>query len=269
MTPPGREDPSSIRMKRCTLKNEFEGRVALITGGSRGIGKATALQLAAAGADVAIGYSSRSESAEQVIAQIEALGRQAICGRCDLRRQDDIDTLVARTRKRLGPIELMVNSGAISNFADHNEMTYDLWFDTLDVNLHGTFRILFAVKDEMIQRKFGRIVLISSIAPYILRPEQLHYATSKAGVMTMTGWCAEVFGPYNVRVNCVAPGLTNTDMMQVLREKMIAKAAAETPLRRVGLPEEIAEVVCFLLSERSSFMTGETVIVSGGRAIRH
>ncbi len=251
------------------MNDEFRGRVALVTGGSRGMGRAVALQLAAEGADVAIGYASRRDSAERVVEEIEGLGRKAICGACDLREKEDINRLVAQTRDRLGPIELMVNSGAISTLADHDEMTYDLWFDTLDVNLHGTFRILFAVKDEMIEREFGRIVLISSIAPYVLRPQQLHYATSKAAVMTMTGWCAEAFGPHNVRVNCVAPGLTDTDMMQGLSPDLVAKAVSETPLRRVGLPEEIAEVVCFLLSERSSFMTGQTVIASGGRAIRH
>ena len=232
------------------------------------MGKAVALQLAAAGADVAVGYASQREAAQRVVEEIRELGRKALCGACDLRKQEEIDALVAHTRQQLGPIDLMVNSGAISTFADHKEMTYDVWFDTLDVNLHGTFRILFAVKDEMIERKFGRIVLISSIAPYVLRPQQLHYATSKAGVMTMAGWCAEAFGPHNVRVNCVAPGLTETDMMRVLAPDLVDKAVKETPLRRVAQPEEVAEVVCFLLSERSSFMTGETVIVSGGRAIR-
>ena len=250
-------------------KGEFKGKVALVTGGSRGIGREVALQLAAGGADVSIGYVARRERAEQVVAEIEELGQRAVCGRCDLSKQDNIDALVTRSREQLGPIELMVNSGGISNFADHTKMTYELCHDTLDVNLHGTFRILFAVKDEMISQKFGRIVLISSIAPYTLRPELLHYSVSKAGVMTIAGWCAEVLGPHNVRVNCVAPGLTDTEMMYVLPEDQLSKAVDETPLRRVGQPEEIAEVVCFLLSDRSSFMTGETVIVSGGRAIRH
>jgi 3-oxoacyl-[acyl-carrier protein] reductase len=251
------------------MGNEFEGRVALVTGGSRGMGRAIAIKLAQEGADVAIGFASRQEAADDVIKEIQALGRRALCGPCDLRQQNQIDALVAATREQLGPIELMVNSGAISNFADHTEMTYDLWFDTLNVNLHGTFRILFAVKDEMIQRKFGRIVLISSIAAYTLRPQQFHYATAKSGVITLTGCCAEAFGPHNVRVNCVAPGLVETEMMHTVPEDLIEKAVATTPLRRVGEPEEIAELTAFLLSEKSSFMTGQTVIASGGRAIRH
>jgi len=148
-------------------------------------------------------------------------------------------------------------------------MTWDLWYETLDVNLHGTFRILFAVKDEMLERKFGRVVLIASIAAYNFRPQQLHYATSKSGVITMTAWCAEAFGPHNVRVNCIAPGLVDTEMAQALPPDLLAKAVEATPLRRLGQPEEIAELACFLLSDRSSFMTGQTVISSGGRVIRH
>ena len=248
---------------------EFAGRVALVTGGSRGMGRAIALKLAAGGADVAIGYAARAEAAEGVVGEIEALGRRAIAGPCDLRSQEQIDALVARTRAELGPIALLANSGAISNFADHTEMTYELWHDTLDVNLHGVFRILFAVKDEMVARKFGRVVLISSIAAYTVRPQQLHYSTAKAGVITMTGWCAEALGPHNVRVNCVAPGLTETEMMDVVPEAMRQQVVATTPLGRVGQPEEIAEVAAFLLSERSSFMTGQTVIASGGRVYRH
>ena len=248
---------------------EFAGRVALVTGGSRGMGRAIALKLAAGGADVAIGYAAREESAQEVAREIEALGQRAIVGACDLRQQDQIDGLVSQTRAELGPIELLVNSGAISNFADHTEMTYELWHETLDVNLHGVFRILFAVKDEMIERRFGRIVLISSIAAYSVRPQQFHYATAKAGVITMTGCCAAAFGPANVRVNCIAPGLVDTEMMQVVPEATRAEVVANTPLRRVGQPEEIAEVAAFLLSERSSFMTGQTVIASGGRVYRH
>ncbi|MDP6443446.1 MAG: SDR family oxidoreductase [Pirellulaceae bacterium] len=251
------------------MENEFQDRVALVTGGSRGMGRSIALQLAAGGADVAIGYGERRETAEQVVREIESRGRHAICRQCDLRSQEQIDDTVARTRDELGPIDLLVNSGAISNFADHEEMTYELWRDTIDVNLHGVFRILFAVKDEMIERRFGRIVLISSIAAYNYRPQQLHYATSKSGVITMTAWCAEAFGPHNVRVNCIAPGLVDTEMMRVVPEDLIAKAVETTPLRRVGKPGEIAELATFLLSERSSFMTGQTVIASGGRAIRH
>lgn len=251
------------------MEQEFAGRVALVTGGSRGMGRATALQLARGGADVAIGYGSRVETAQEVVAEIQAEGRRAVCAPCDLRSQEQVDGFVEKTRKELGPIELLVNCGAISDFSDHTEMTWELWQDTIDVNLHGVFRILFAVKDEMIEQQFGRIVLFSSIAAFKFRPQQLHYATSKAGVIAMTAWCAEAFGPQNVRVNCIAPGLVDTEMMQVLDSDLLEQAVQTTPLRRVGQPEELAEMACFLLSERSSFTTGQTVIASGGRALRY
>lgn len=251
------------------MKKEFEGQIALVTGGSRGMGRAIALQLAHGGADVAIGYASRKETAEDVVGEIEAIGQRALCAPCDLRSQEQVDAFVARTREDLGPISLLVNSGAISNFADHTEMTWDLWQDTIDVNLHGVFRLLFAVKDELIEREFGRVVLISSVAAYNHRPQQLHYSTAKSGVITMTAWCAEAFGPHNVRVNCIAPGLVDTEMARVVPPDLIDKAIQATPLRRLGQPEEIAELACFLLSERSGFMTGQTVISSGGRVIRH
>jgi len=121
----------------------------------------------------------------------------------------------------------------------------------------------------MLEQEFGRIVLISSIAAYNFRPQQLHYATSKSAVITMTAWCAEAFGPHNVRVNCIAPGLVDTEMARVLPADLLEKAIQTTPLRRMGQPEEIAELACFLLSDRCAFMTGQTVIASGGRAIRH
>lgn len=251
------------------MDSEFAGRVALVTGGSRGMGRATALMLARRGADVAIGYGSRSETAEEVVTEIESFGRRAIACPCDLRSQVQVDEFVAATREELGPIDLLVNSGAISSFANHDEMTWDIWQDTIDVNLHGTFRILFAVKDEMLDREFGRVVLISSIAAYNFRPQQLHYATAKSGVITMTAWCAEAFGPSGVRVNCIAPGLVDTEMMRVIPDDLLEEKIQGTPMRRIGQPEEIAELACFLLSERCGFMTGQTVIASGGRAIRH
>ena len=171
------------------MAQEFAGRVALVTGGSRGMGRATALQLARGGADVAIGYGSRVETAEEVVAEIQAEGRRSICAPCDLRSQEQVDGFVEKTRKELGPIELLVNCGAISDFSDHTKMTWELWQDTIDVNLHGVFRILFAVKDEMIEQQFGRIVLFSSIAAFKFRPQQLHYATSKAGVIAPPARC--------------------------------------------------------------------------------
>lgn len=246
---------------------EFAGRVALVTGGSRGIGRATALRLAREGADVAVSYATRKTEAERVVAEIEELDRRALAVPCDVSQPGDVDCLVREVRNRLGSIDFLVHSGAVSNVCDHTELTYDLWRETIDVNLTGTYLVVFAVKDEMIARRFGRIVTLSSIAALRPRQRQIHYAASKAGVIALTQCCAEAFAPYDVRINCVAPGLIETEMAHVLSEEMIARIVNETPIRRIGQPEEIAAVIRYLLSEESSFMTGQTLAPSGGRVM--
>lgn len=247
------------------MPDAFANRVALVTGGSRGIGRATALRLAREGADIAISYVTRSHEAQQVVAAIQALGRRAIAVPCNVARPDDVDRLVRQTRDRLGPIDLLAHCGAISNLCDHSGLSYELWLETIDVNLNGAFLVVFAVKDEMIARRFGRIVLVSSVAALRPRKMQIHYAASKAGVIALTRCCAEAFAPHDVRVNCVAPGLIETEMSRVLSVEGRARIVAETPMGRIGQPEEIAAVIRFLLSEESSFFTGETLAASGGR----
>jgi 3-oxoacyl-[acyl-carrier protein] reductase len=247
------------------MTDAFANRVALVTGGSRGIGRATALRLASEGADVAISYVSRTNDAEQVVAEIQALGRKAICVPCNVGNAAQVARLIARTRVDLGPIDLLAHCGAISNITDHTDLTYPLWLETIDVNLNGAFLVVFAVKDEMIARGFGRIVLVSSAAALRPRKMQIHYAASKAGVIALTRCCAEAFAPHNVRVNCVAPGLIETEMAHVLPDETMKRVVADTPLGRIGQPDEIAALIRFLLSEESSFMTGETLSASGGR----
>jgi 3-oxoacyl-[acyl-carrier protein] reductase len=247
------------------MTDAFTSRVALVTGGSRGIGRATALRLARDGADVAISYASRSRDAEQVVAEIQALGRKAICVQCNVAKVDEVDKLVSQTREKLGPIDLLAHCGAISNIAEHSSLTYERWLETIDVNLNGVYLVVFAVKDEMIARGFGRIVLISSLAALRPRKMQIHYASAKAGVIAFTRCCGEAFAPHNVRINCVAPGLIETEMAHVLSDETMKRVISETPMGRIGQPEEIASIIRFLLSEESSFMTGETLSASGGR----
>src|SRR5437762_4339047 len=130
------------------MSDAFVNRVALVTGGSRGIGRSTALRLAREGADVAVSYASRSKEAEQVVGEIQALGRKAICVPCNVAKPDDVGRLVSQTRERLGPIDLLAHCGAISNLCDHSGLSYELWLETIDVNLNGAYRVVFAVKDE-------------------------------------------------------------------------------------------------------------------------
>jgi 3-oxoacyl-[acyl-carrier protein] reductase len=246
------------------MSTEFANRVALITGGSRGIGRATALRLASEGADIAFNYASRASDAEETAAAIRALGRRAVFCRCNVGNPDDVQRLVD-TAHQLGPIDYLVHSGAISNIQDHTTLTLELWRETIEVNLTGTYTAVFAVKDEMIQRRFGRIVTISSVAALRPRKMQIHYASAKAGVIAFTRCCAEAFAPHNVRINCLAPGLIDTEMARVLPPETMNAVVEQTPLGRLGTPEEMASVIRFLLSEESSFMTGHTLAASGGR----
>jgi 3-oxoacyl-[acyl-carrier protein] reductase len=167
--------------------------------------------------------------------------------------------------RQLGPIDYLVHCGAISNIQDHSALTLDVWRETIEVNLTGTYIAVFAVKDEMIRRRFGRIVTLSSVAALRPRKMQIHYASAKAGVIAFTRCCAEAFAPHNVRINCVAPGLIDTDMARVLPPAMAQTVVDQTPLGRLGQPEEVAAVIRFLLSEESSFITGDTLEASGGR----
>lgn len=247
------------------MTKAFEGRVALVTGGSRGIGRATALRLAREGADVAVSYGSRRPPAEEVVREIHGLGRRALCMPCDVAKPDDVHRLVEETRRTLGPIDLVAHCGAISNLADHTQLSYDLWREMIDVNLTGAYLVVFAVKDEMIARRFGRIVNISSIAGLIKKKDMIHYATSKAAVIAFTRHCAEAFAPHNVRVNCVAPGLTETELSRAANPDLVDHLIAITPMGRMAQPEEMASVVRFLLSEESSFITGQTIVACGGR----
>ena len=245
--------------------NEFNGRVALVTGGSRGIGRAIALQLAREGSDVAISYASRPGPAEKTRIEIESLGRKSIAVSCNVACQDDVDQLAARTRDKLGPIDLLVHCGAISNTCNHDELTWERWNEMIDVNLHGAFRVLYAVKDDMVRRKFGRIVMLSSVAALRPRARQIHYSASKAGVIALTRCLAEALAPHNVRINAIAPGLIDTEMARVLTPEQTQGVVQQTPLGRLGTPEEVAEAASFLLSEKSRFMVGQTIAVCGGR----
>jgi NAD(P)-dependent dehydrogenase (short-subunit alcohol dehydrogenase family) len=257
---------SSTRSEETVLTTPFANRVALITGGSRGIGRAAALRLASEGADIAFSFASRAGDADETAAAIRALGRRVVYRSCNVGNPDDVRRLVDAARQ-LGPIDYLVHSGAISNLQDHSTLSLELWRETIEVNLTGTYLAVFAVKDEMIERRFGRIVTLASVAALRPRKMQIHYASAKAGVIAFTRCCAEAFAPYNVRINCVAPGLIDTEMARVLPPEAKQAILDQTPLGRLGTPEEIAAVIGFLLSEESSFMTGQTIAASGGRVM--
>ena len=247
--------------------SDFQDKVVLITGGTRGIGKSLSLRLAAEGARVAMNYLSRSEDAEQALGELEAAGGQGMIVPGDVSTPEGAKQIVAQTRAQLGPVDMLVTAAGISIPGPADEMTWERWKTTHNINLDGTFSMIYAVKDEMIERGFGRIVTFSSIAGLRERENQIAYSSSKAAVIAMTRCMAQAWARCNLRVNCVCPGLTETEMAHTLSDEVHRVILDATPLGRIGEPEEIAAVARFLLSEESSFMTGQTMVASGGRVM--
>ena len=245
----------------------FLGKNVLVTGGGRGIGRAAALRLASEGANVAVNYVSRREEAESAAAEIEALGVKSAVLQGDVSVREEAQRLAAETREALGPIDMLVHSAGICIIEPADEVTWEAWQRTFEVNVHGTFHMIYAVKDEMIERGFGRIVTLASIAGLRPRPLLVHYAASKAAVISMTQSLSAAWAEHNVRINCIAPGLIDTEMARDLPKTSWENCIAGTPMGRVGEAEEIANLVRFLVSEESSFMTGQTLVASGGRVL--
>ena len=243
----------------------FSGRTALVTGGAKGIGRACCERLAAEGAKVAVNYLSSEEAAIDVIRKIEADGGKAIALRADVSSADDVRAMVDEVESALGPIDLLVNNAGIFDFVSHDETSPEIWQRTLDVNLSGVYHVTWAVKRGMIERGFGRIVNISSIAALRARPMSIAYSVSKAGVIALTNSLAAAVAEHNIRVNAVAPGLIDTEIIADVNQNVLDRLITDTPMGRIGQPNEIAELVLFLLSDRSSFMTGQTLVASGGR----
>ncbi len=245
---------------------EFEGRTALVTGGSRGIGRSTCVMLAEHGARVAINYTSNEEAANVTLGMVEDAGAEGMIVRADVSSEADVTRMVAEVRGRMGPVDLLVNNAGIVMNQLHAELTFADWKRMFEVNVDGVFLATWAVKDEMIARKYGRIVNLASLAGVILKKDMIHYATTKASVISFTRHCAVAFAPHNVRVNCVAPGLTDTEMARSGNPDMIDQLIASTPLGRMAVPGEMASVIRFLLSDDASFVTGQTVVACGGRS---
>jgi 3-oxoacyl-[acyl-carrier protein] reductase len=243
----------------------FDGRIALVTGGARGIGRAVAVTLARAGARVAINYQRNEVAARKTLEIIQGDGGQALLAQADVADPQAVERMVGHVGSTWGPVDLLVNNAGIAESLPHTELTFPRWKHFFAVNVDGPFLTTWAVKDSMIARKFGRIVNVASLAGLVMKKNMIHYATTKAAVISFTRHCAEAFAPHNVRVNCVAPGLTDTEITAAANTAVVESLIAATPMGRMAQPEEIASVVRFLLSDDSGFVTGQTVSVCGGR----
>jgi 3-oxoacyl-[acyl-carrier protein] reductase len=244
---------------------ELAGRTALVTGGSRGIGRAVCVRLAQEGARVAINYTSNEAAAREAQALVEAADAQCLLLKADVSDPDAVAAMIAEVERGLGPVDLLVTAAGIAPTEQRGAAPFETWRRIMAVNVDGTYLPIMAAKDGMIARGYGRIVCFASIAGLRPRPAMLAYGTSKAAVIAFARSCSEAFAP-QIRINCIAPGLIDTDMParsldQATRQRMIDA----TPLGRIGRPEEMAELALFLLSERSSFITGQTYVADGGR----
>jgi 3-oxoacyl-[acyl-carrier protein] reductase len=249
----------------------FEGRVAVVTGASRGIGRTTALALAREGCNVVIGYEKNREKAHEVVQAAKESGVRAIAVACDVSIRNDVETMFKTTMQEFGKVDILVNDAGIDYGTQLLETTDEVWDRTLDVNLKGVFLCTQVAARYMIQRRYGKIVNIASNSGFgIAVWGETAYAASKAGVIQLTKTAAFELGEYGINVNCVAPGAVNTEM---LKGNMTDQEYAQfldarkkiTSLGFIAEPDDVANVVLFFASDESRFVTGKTLLVDGGR----
>lgn len=243
----------------------LKDKVAIVTGSARGIGAATARRLAQEGVKVVINDIQR-ERAEQTAAELVADGFQAHCVVADVTRQADVQRLVDETVQRFGGVHILVNNAGAPRDKYLTKMTEDDWDFVIDVMLKGAFLMSKAVMPTMIEQGWGRVINLSSRA-HLGNPTQANYSAAKAGLIGMAKALSMEEGRYGITVNCVAPGFIETEMIQALPtyEAIKERAIAAQPVKRVGRPDDIADAIAFLASDRASFISGEVLHVTGGR----
>ncbi len=244
--------------------HDLAGRTALVTGGNRGIGRAIALELARAGADVALTYRSGEESARATVADITALGHGAVPIRADVAVAADVEAMVKQTEAALGRVDILVNNAGITNDGLLMRMSEADWDSVLNTNLRGAFLATRAVLRGMMRARWGRIINISSVSGLIGNAGQTNYSASKAGLIGLTRSLSRELAKRNVTVNAVAPGFIESDMTRTLGDALLDEAKKHIPARRLGKPVEVAAAVLFLASPAAGYITGCVLTVDGG-----
>ncbi len=247
---------------------DLKNKVAIITGARRGMGKSHALILAGAGAKVVVADISQEEC-QKVVKEIEKGGGEAIAVKCDVSKKGEVENLVKAAIDKWGKVDILVNNAGICQFKPFLDLTEEDWDKTIDINLKGYFLCAQTAAKEMVKQKSGVIVNVASVAMGQVGvgfATLAHYCASKGGIVSMTETMAVELAPYNIRVNAIAPGAIETPMVDPLKSdpKTMEGTLARIPMRRMGRSEEVSNLILFLVSDGSSYMTGSTVVIDGG-----
>jgi 3-oxoacyl-[acyl-carrier protein] reductase len=247
----------------------LEGKHAIVTGGSQGIGTAASLELAKEGANVCLTYRRHEDEARIVAQQIEKMGRKAVCVACDIAVFSEAEAAVKRAREAFGRIDILVNNAGMNWDGVCWKMSEEQWDRVIAVNLKGYFNFTRQVAPLLKEQKYGKIINVTSINGMRGKFGQTNYSASKAGIIGYTKAVAKELGAFGVNVNAVAPGLIETAMLKnsEARDKIIDLAMAEMALKRIGQPEDLASVIAFLASDKARHITGEVIKVDGGQYI--
>ncbi|MDE3838485.1 beta-ketoacyl-ACP reductase [Bacillus methanolicus] len=243
---------------------KLEGKAALVTGASRGIGREIALELARQGANVAVNYSGSEAKANEVVEEIKALGRNAFAVQCNVADSESVSNMVKVTIETFGKLDILVNNAGITKDNLLMRMKEEEWDDVININLKGVFLCTKAVTRQMMKQRSGRIINISSIVGVSGNPGQANYVAAKSGVIGLTKTAAKELASRGITVNAVAPGFITTDMTDKLADDIKAEMLKQIPLAKLGEPGDVAKVVAFLASDDSRYMTGQTLHVDGG-----
>lgn len=243
---------------------KLEGKVVVVTGASRGIGRAIALKLADEGAKVVVNYSGSQAKAEEVVAMIQEGGGEAIAVQASVSQTEEVTALMDTAVKTFGSLDILVNNAGITRDNLLMRMKEDEWDDVLDTNLKGVFLCIKAVTRQMMKQRAGRIINISSIVGVAGNAGQANYVAAKAGVIGLTKTTAKELASRNILVNAIAPGFIETEMTDQLPEDIKQGMLTQIPLAKLGQPEDIAKAVVFLASEDANYMTGQTLHIDGG-----
>ena len=245
----------------------FKGKIAIVTGGSRGIGREIVLALVKNGAKVAFTFAHNRQAANSVLAEVKKLGSEALSFQCDARDFDSSKEFVEKVKEYFGGLDILVNNAGIIRDKALMNMSPQDWSDVIDTNLTGYFNMARACIVSFLKQRSGSIVNITSITGIMGRPRQTNYAAAKAGIIGFTKSLAQEVAAYNIRVNAVAPGFIQTEMTKGLKPDFVEKVKMLIPRGEFGKPEDVAHAVLFLLSENSAYVTGQVIRVDGGMSM--